>query len=300
MGQDIGGDEPGVFGAGTEAAVKAFQANRGLRQDGICGRQTWSALVEAGHAPGDRLLYLRFPMLRGDDVAALQRRLGALGFNAGRVDGMFGPLTEGALRDFQHNAGLTVDGVCGPATLRAMARLGPRAGSAEPVAGVHEVERLRRGPPSLVGRRVVIASEGGLGALVAAARRALVAVGAEPIVIEHPDSSEQAALANNLDGDVFLGLALVPGPATCTVAYYAGRGWASPAGRQLAEHLQERLPEVLAGACEVRGMATPVLTETKMPAVVCELAPASVVVEHSAQLADALAAALGSWITTCI
>ena len=38
------------------------------RRDGVCGPQTWSALVEAGFRLGDRLLYHRRPMLRGDDV----------------------------------------------------------------------------------------------------------------------------------------------------------------------------------------------------------------------------------------
>jgi N-acetylmuramoyl-L-alanine amidase len=71
-----------VFGPTTEAALREFQSKRGLRTDGVCGQQTWAAIVEAGWHPGDRLLYYATPMLRGDDVAALQRRLGQLGFDA--------------------------------------------------------------------------------------------------------------------------------------------------------------------------------------------------------------------------
>ncbi len=67
-------------------------------------------------------------MLRGDDVAELQRRLNALGFDAGREDGILGPETETALREFQRNAGATADGVCGPATLAAIARVSGLAG----------------------------------------------------------------------------------------------------------------------------------------------------------------------------
>src|SRR5205807_4048981 len=100
-GHDTGPDEPGTFGEGTEVAVRAFQERRGLRVDGTCGPQTWASLVEAGFRPGDRLLYYTSPMLRGDDVAELQRRLGALGFDAGRVDGIFGEDTQRAVLEFQ-------------------------------------------------------------------------------------------------------------------------------------------------------------------------------------------------------
>ena len=48
-------------------------------------------------------------MLRGDDVAELQQRLGALGFDAGRVDGIFGAETATALEALQRNAGLPTD-----------------------------------------------------------------------------------------------------------------------------------------------------------------------------------------------
>ena len=65
------------------------------------GPDTWRALVEAGYRLGDRLLYARVPMMRGDDVAELQRRLDALGFPIGKVDGIFGGDTLAGLLEFQ-------------------------------------------------------------------------------------------------------------------------------------------------------------------------------------------------------
>ena len=83
-------------------------------------------------------------MLRGDDVAELQLRLGALGFDAGRVDGIFGPMTQRRSSDFQQNMGLVPDEVCGPDTVDALSRLQPRAGVGT-VAGVRERHELRTG-----------------------------------------------------------------------------------------------------------------------------------------------------------
>ena len=100
----------GTFGFSTEAAVRAFQQRRGLLVDGVVGSETWDELVEAGFVVGDRTLYLRHPYFRGDDVRALQRRLNALGFDAGREDGIFGPRSDRAVREFQRNTGRDPDG----------------------------------------------------------------------------------------------------------------------------------------------------------------------------------------------
>ena len=145
LGYPVPPDELGRFGTLTGDAVSAFQAARGLRSDGICGRETWAALVESGFRFGDRMLYRRRPMLRGDDVAELQRRLNALGFDAGREDGILGDDTTSALTEFQRNAGITADGICGPETIAALDRLNrpPLEGLAEgEVASVREREAL--------------------------------------------------------------------------------------------------------------------------------------------------------------
>ena len=122
LGHPIPPAETGSFGPATERELRAFQDHRALRVDGICGPETWTALVESGFQLGDRMLYVRRPMLRGDDVVELQRRLNTLGFDAGKEDGIFGPDTAGALTEFQRNAGLGCDGIFGPDTAESRSR----------------------------------------------------------------------------------------------------------------------------------------------------------------------------------
>lgn len=289
-------DRSGWFGPGTEQAIRRFQHHRGLRVDGVCGDQTWSSLVEAGYRLGDRFLYHRSPMVRGDDVAHLQRLLGALGFDAGRVDGIFGPATAAALVDFQRNAGLPTDGICGTATAAELLRLGARAGEAPTVAVLRETEALRAVPESLFGRRVAVGEAGGLAALAGAVGRALSDTGAVVTVLHHPNESAQAVEANDFKAEAFIGLAVVPEPAR-RVAFYSTEAFESVGGRRLAHALLATLPaERFSAPGEARGMRLPVLRETRMPAVVCELGPPAMVVEHTAQLAEALSEGVTGWL----
>jgi N-acetylmuramoyl-L-alanine amidase len=289
-------DPDGAFGPATRAAVEAFQHRRGLRVDGACGRQTWDTLVEAGHHLGSRMLYRRHPMTRGDDVAELQQRLGALGFDTGRVDGIFGDLTWAALAEFQRNAGLPSDGILGPTTLHELRRVEARHPQGELVSTVRDRERLRQTPPTLAGRHLAVGEAGGLGVTVAALRRRLVFAGALVTSLHHPDGSVQAAESNAAGVDVYVGLGLSGATTGCSTAYYSGYRYESPGGRRLAELTQDRLPGALGvpdlGAV---GMSVPVLRETRMPAVLVEVGPAQLVVERGADLARALVSALEAW-----
>ena len=299
LGWNTAPDPESTFGAGTRAGLEAFQHARGLRIDGICGVQTWGALVEASFRLGDRLLYLRRPMLRGDDVADLQRQLSALGFHSGRVDGIFGELTADAVAEFQRNMGLRPDGICGNRTIREIHRVMPRVAEPELVTAVRDREQLRHAPRTLLARKVAIGEEGGLGVLVAAICRRLDSVGAEGLPILHSDGSLQASVANAAGVEVYLGLRLNPQRAACITAYYAGYQVESPGGRRLAELVQDAVARALGVPGDgPRGMSLPVLRETRMPAIICEIGPAGVVVERSAALAEALVDALAAWVTT--
>lgn len=288
-------DEPGAFGPSTEAAVRSFQQSRGLRVDGVCGRQTWAALVEAGYRLGDRLLYLRSPMLRGEDVHDLQLRLGAMGFDAGRVDGIFGPRTASALVDFQKNAGLGADGICGPDTVHLLVRLGAKVGSPASIAAVREREALRQAPKRLAERRLAVGEVGGLAALADAVARALHDAGATVLTVHHPDQSAHAREANEFMADAYVGLAV--GGAGCTTAFYAARGFESAGGRRLAELLCAEVSPVLdeAGGAPA-GMRLAVLRETRMPATWSELGPPPLVVARSGAVVEAVARALTRWV----
>lgn len=114
------GHVDGIRGPLTRQAIRAFQRRRGLQVDGIAGRKTRRALGWRGRpALGGRL------MRRGSlgwDVAALQFLLQRAGHGPGRADGLFGPLTRGAVLRAQGKAGVSVDGVAGPVTIRSLRR----------------------------------------------------------------------------------------------------------------------------------------------------------------------------------
>lgn len=289
------GADHGTYDGATARAVRLFQAERGLTADGVCGAQTWAVLVEAGYRLGDRLIYHRSPMLRGDDVADLQRQLAALGFDVGRVDGIFGPETAGALHDFQHNAGITTDGVCGRDTLAILQRLGDRTAQEPSAARIRQVEALRQAPRSLQGRRIAVGEGGGLDALAAAVGRTLSEAGALVTVLHHPDQSERAMEANRFRADAYLGVEL-DDSAACSLAYFGVPGYESVGGRRLAELLGAGVASIGAfGPADLEPMQLPVLRETRMPAVTCRLGPPALVVEQAPRITVVMGEAVAGW-----
>ncbi|MGH3662929.1 MAG: penicillin-insensitive murein endopeptidase [Micromonosporaceae bacterium] len=104
-GQSVATD--GVFGSGTDTAVRNFQSSKGLTVDGIVGPATWGALAVTVRSGST-----------GDAVRALQVQLNAKRRLSLAVDGVFGSGTDSAVRSFQSHAGITADGIVGPTTWR--------------------------------------------------------------------------------------------------------------------------------------------------------------------------------------
>jgi peptidoglycan hydrolase-like protein with peptidoglycan-binding domain len=108
----------GIVGRRTAGAVKTFQRRAGIHADGLAGPRTRMRLGRLG-----RPLFGARTMARGRigwDVSVLQFLLARRGFAPPHLNGNFGRGTERAVRRFQRAFGLTVDGIAGPATQRAL------------------------------------------------------------------------------------------------------------------------------------------------------------------------------------
>jgi N-acetylmuramoyl-L-alanine amidase len=235
-------------------------------------------------------------MMRGDDVAVLQLTLGGLGFDAGRADGIFGQATAAAMREFQRNVALNVDGICGYETLAALRRCGSRNEDAsEVIATVRERESLLTQPRTLHGRRLVLGRTTELVTIARSVDRSLRAAGGLVLVVDDPDSSEQARAANDFGADAYLGF--VAASDQCGVSFYATEGFRSPGGERLARHLLAGLQPILSKVSATpSAMRLPILRETRMTAVICELGPLSQVVLRARLVSQAVVEALRAWV----
>ncbi|CAB4851494.1 unannotated protein [freshwater metagenome] len=282
------------FDDSVDHAVRAFQQARGLTVDGIVGPQTFRRLEEARWTLGDRVLsYRPGRLVSGDDVLGLQQRLSGLGFDLGRVDGVFGPLTDHALREFQRSVGVDPDGTCGPMTFRAINRLARTmsgGGTATTLRELHALESICSG----VAHKVVVIDpghDGGddghgvneaaiAGDLATRVEGRLAAIGVQVLLTRKPDSgsaadeSDRAAFANDTGADLVLSLNVGSAdsaiPSGCASFYFgdSAAGTGSALGRRFAEMVQEEIcSRTDLTDCQSHAKTWDLLRMTRMPAV---------------------------------
>lgn len=259
----------GFFGPQTEQAIRAFQQRRLLVADGVVEDNTWTELVEAGYEPGDRLLYLRVPYMRGDDVLYLQRRLDELGFDCGPVDGIFSPALEVAVTEFQRNAGLNVDGIVGETTLDRIRRL-RQVNPEGHVAGIPDRLNGYMGQQSLPQMRISIdPAHGGLdrgvteqGGLVEKDLNLILALqlaelleasGAVVNLLREEDTTirlyERTEIANAWEPDIHICIHHSASPSRiargAAAYFFANRAYHSRTGKRLSGYMVDALSQEL-------------------------------------------------------
>jgi len=285
----------GIFGERTKQAVKNFQQDRGLDPTGEVAEETWRHLLETTYNLGERLLYLKTPFLKGDDVKRVQRWLNTLGFPVGVEDAIFGPDTEQAVRAFQKNSGIVRDGIVGPETLRAFNSL------QRILESNSSVDYPQKQQPSsisiLKGKKIAIDFEplkAGPAAKFLASQSSgepkddpsrdvalrlgnlLEILGGAPMYAftgARPKSiDERARFANRNKAHIFVSVGLNssshPDESGSTTYYFASKRKLSEVGRRLAGSIQQEMVTLLRRKdLGSRGASLPLLKKTKMPAV---------------------------------
>lgn len=200
----------------TADEIRSFQQERGLNVTGILDVATERALEDARWKLGDRSLYLQpSPMMHGDDVAALQSRLTEMGFDCGRVDGIFGEHTESAVKEFQKSVGAKVDGRCGPETIVGLIRLTKIVSGGAP-SQLRESAAARTRGPALANKVIVLdpGSNHGESEIVydiaVRIEGRLLALGASVFLTRGaknaPSESERISFTNSNATDLFISL----------------------------------------------------------------------------------------------
>ena len=164
--KDLGyysGDVDGQYGTGTQTAVTAFQAQHGLKADGVAGEQTLAILYSESAQtfvptpPPSATPAMLSSGSSGDEVKALQSRLQQLGFYSGVLDGDYGKGTRAAVKLFQAQHGLDDDGIAGQKTLEMLYSNDAQPMLVTPTPAAVQV--LAGSQPLLVNRQHPVASD---------------------------------------------------------------------------------------------------------------------------------------------
>ncbi len=269
----------------NESQIRSFQQSRGLSVTGVIDAVTARALEEARWKLGDRSLNLQSsPLMRGDDVAALQSRLTEMGFDCGRVDGIYGARTETAVKEFQKSVGINIDGKCGPATIISLLRLTRVVSGGAPLAMRENATRRNRGP-ALANKVIVLNPDGDDALVYDVALRTegrLLALGASVFLTRgasnNPSETERIAFTNQSNADLMISLHLdqyMNEHARGTATYFYGsdaHGVHSIVGERFASLVQR---EICARTdlvnCRTHAKTWDLLRLTRAPAVQIDL-----------------------------
>lgn len=121
------GTADGQFSAATLSALKAFQKKNGIKQDGIASPEVQKLIFEGRplNSKGKKTDVKLLPPMeevdmesgdQGEQVTQLQLRLSSLGYYAGAATGAYDSATVSAVKKFQKDHSLYVDGKAGAKT----------------------------------------------------------------------------------------------------------------------------------------------------------------------------------------
>jgi peptidoglycan hydrolase-like protein with peptidoglycan-binding domain len=126
------GPVDGAVGPKVRMAIRSFQSDNGMAVTGEISPTLASRLgVESDSTQSVARSVDIGTGLSGSDVLQLEQSLTALGYDVGRVDGIYDASTRTAIQSYQQKQGLTIDGLATPSVLASVqSELGERSGVA--------------------------------------------------------------------------------------------------------------------------------------------------------------------------
>jgi len=283
IGFAVDSEESTYFDERLDIAVRAFQSARGLTPDGIIGPLTLGRLEEALWALGDRTLsFTPGNLMQGDDVVSLQQRLTTLGFDCGKVDGIFGKRTDSALREFQKSVGLVEDGIAANLTFEAFHRLRKTVsgGRSEKLRQSVVLDAMRTGIANktiAIDAQIGGANEASVNMVANKLQGRLTALGAT-VALTHPltqpsnsSEAERADLCNKLKADLVLSIQSDLESSEFIFHFGSEHGGWSHTGQRAAIRVRDAVANSLTKDLEIGARTWEILRLTKMPAVIINL-----------------------------